>query len=200
MLKGFLFFFLVVRILVSFAQIDDSWVCRSWVVERLSHVVLKNSYMAKSLWVRHQFSHSVVSDSLQPHGLQHVRLPWPSPTPGACSNSCLLSQWCHPTVSSSVVPFSCLQSFPASGSFPVSQFFASGDQVFEVQLQHEGSSTVDTNWYKFLGYILYRVLEKRDLRLRQNKLVYLRYKTVFWKKQMTLNSACQNMILHEFTF
>ena len=75
-----------------------------------------------------QFSHSVASDSLQPHELQHARLP--SPTPGAWSNSCPLSQWCHPTVSTSVVPFSsCLQSFPASGSFPMSQFFTSGGQT-----------------------------------------------------------------------
>ena len=74
-----------------------------------------------------QFSHSVVSDSLRPHGLQYARLPCPSPTPRACSNSCPSSQWCHPTISSSVVPFSsCLQSFPASGSFPMSNFFASG--------------------------------------------------------------------------
>ena len=76
-----------------------------------------------------QFSHSVVSDSLQPHGLQHARPPCPSPTPGVHSNSCLLSRWCHPTISSSVVPFSsCPQSFPASGSFQMSQFFASGGQ------------------------------------------------------------------------
>ena len=74
-----------------------------------------------------QFSHSVVSDSLWPHGLQHARSPCPSPTPGVYSNSCPLSRWCHPTISSSVVPFSSrLQSFPASGSFPMSQFFASG--------------------------------------------------------------------------
>ena len=67
--------------------------------------------------------------TLQPHGLQHTRLPCPSPTPRACSNSCPSSQWCHPTISSSVIPFSsCCQSFPASGSFPVSQFFASGGQ------------------------------------------------------------------------
>ena len=76
-----------------------------------------------------QFSRSVMSDSLRPHGLQHTRLPCPSPTPRACSNSCPSSQWCHPTISSSVVPFSsCLQSFPASGSFPISPFFASGGQ------------------------------------------------------------------------
>ena len=70
-------------------------------------------------------------DSLQPRGLQHARLPCPSPTPRACSNSCPSSQWFHPTISSSVVLFpSCLQSFPASGSFPKSQFFASGGQSF----------------------------------------------------------------------
>ena len=76
-----------------------------------------------------QFSRSVLSNSLQPHGLQHARLPCPSPTPGACSNSCPLSRWCHPTISSSVVTFSsCLQSFPASGSFLTNQFFTSGGQ------------------------------------------------------------------------
>jgi len=76
-----------------------------------------------------QFSHSVVSDSLLPHGLQHSRLPCPSPIPRACSNLCPSSQWCHPATSSSVISFSsCLQSCPASGPFPVSQFFASGGQ------------------------------------------------------------------------
>ena len=80
-----------------------------------------------------QFSHSVVSDSLQPHGLQHARLPCPSPTPGTYSNSSPPSRWCHPTSSSSVVPFSsCLQSFPTSGSFPMSQFFASDGQSIGV--------------------------------------------------------------------
>ena len=80
-----------------------------------------------------QFSCSFVSKSLWPHGLQHARLPCPSPTPGACSNSCPLSQWCHPTILSSVVPFSsCLQFFPASGSFPTSQFFTSGGQSIGV--------------------------------------------------------------------
>ena len=81
-------------------------------------------------WV--QFSHSVVSDSLQPHGLQHAKPLCPSPAPRACSNSCPLSRWCHPTISSSLVPFSCPQSLPAPGSFPMSQFFASGDQSIGV--------------------------------------------------------------------
>ena len=80
-----------------------------------------------------QFSHSVVSDSFWPRGLQHARRSCPPPTSGAYSNSCPSSQWCHPTISSSVVLFSsCLQSFPASGSFPRSQFFASGGQSIGV--------------------------------------------------------------------
>ena len=75
-----------------------------------------------------QFSCSVVSNSLQTHGLQHARPPCPSQTPGVYSNSCPLSWWCHLTISSSVVPFSCHQSFPASGSFQMSQFFISDGQ------------------------------------------------------------------------
>ena len=74
-----------------------------------------------------QFS-SVVSYFLRPHGLLHTRLPSPSPTPEVCSNSCPSSWWCHPTVSSSVIPFSCLQSLSASGFFPMSRLFASGGQ------------------------------------------------------------------------
>ena len=80
-----------------------------------------------------QFSLSVVSDSLRPHGLQHARPPCPSPTPGVYSNSCPLSRWFHPTISLSVVPFSSrLQSFPASGSFQMSQLFTSGGQTIGV--------------------------------------------------------------------
>ena len=80
-----------------------------------------------------QFSHSVTSDSLWPHGLWYARLPCPSPALGAYSSSCLSSWWCHLTISSSVVPFSsCLQSFPASGSFQMSQFFTSGCQSIGV--------------------------------------------------------------------
>ena len=88
-----------------------------------------------------QFSHLVASDSLWPLGLGQTRFPCPSPTPGVYSNSCPLSQWCHPTISSSVIPFSsCLQSFQASGSFPRSEFFTTGGQsikqisLLEIQL------------------------------------------------------------------
>ena len=77
-----------------------------------------------------QFSHFIVSNSLRPRGLQHTRPPYPSPAPRTCSNSCPLSRWCLPTISSSVVPFSPhRQSFPASRSFPMSQFFISGDWI-----------------------------------------------------------------------
>ena len=82
-------------------------------------------------WV--QFSHSVVSDSLRPHELQHARPPCPSPTPKVHPNPCPLNRWCHSTISSSVIPFSsCPQSFPASGFFPMSHLFASGGQSIAV--------------------------------------------------------------------
>ena len=82
-----------------------------------------------------QFSRSVMSNSLRPHGLQHARLLYPLPIPGACPNSCPLSWCCHPTILSSVIPFSsCPQSFPASRSFPVSQFFTSGGQSTEASV------------------------------------------------------------------
>ena len=82
-----------------------------------------------------QFSHSVVFNSLWPCGLQRARLPCLSPTPRDCSNTCPSSQWCHATISSSVIPFSsCPHSFPASGSFPMSQFFASGVQCIKVSV------------------------------------------------------------------
>ena len=80
-----------------------------------------------------EFHHSVMSDSLRPHEPQHARPPCPSPTPGVHPNPCPLSRWCHPTISSSVVPFSsCPQSFPASGSFQMSQVFASSGQSIRV--------------------------------------------------------------------
>ena len=91
----------------------------------------------EAVWSRQfssvQFSRSVLSDCLQPHEPQYPRPPCPSPTPGDHPNPCPLSHWCHPTISSSVIPFSSLlQSFPASGSFPTSQFFVSGGQRIEV--------------------------------------------------------------------
>jgi len=98
----------------------------------MSPALVEGFFTASITWeakINFQFSHSVMSDSLQPHGLQHARLPCPSPTPGACSNLCPSSWWCHQAISSFVVPFSsCLQSLLALGSFPMSQFFSSGGQ------------------------------------------------------------------------
>ena len=104
------------------------------------HVLTQELVLSKGMLAKYsvQFSRSVVSDYLLPHGLQHTRPPCLSPTPIVYSNSCPLSRWCHPTISSSVIPFSsCLQSFPDSGSFPMSQVFESGSQTMEFWLQHQ---------------------------------------------------------------
>ena len=94
-----------------------------------------------------QFSHSVISNSLWPHGLQHTRFPYPSLTPRASSNWYPSSQWCHPTISSSVIRFSsCLQSFPPSGSFPMSQFFTSGNQSIGVSASASVLPMNSQNW------------------------------------------------------
>ena len=99
--------------------------CGNWSLEKLFNL----SSFPRQFIISHQFSISVVSYSLRPHGLQHARPPCPSPTPGACSNSCPSSLWYHPTIPSSVVAFpSCPQSLPASGSFPMSQLFTWGGQ------------------------------------------------------------------------
>ena len=105
-----------------------------------------------------QLSHSVLSDSLQPCGLQHTRLPYPSPTPGACSNACPLSQWCHPSISSSAVPFSsCLQSFPASGSFLESVLHIRWPKywtfIFSISPSNEYARLISfkTDWFDLLA-------------------------------------------------
>ena len=109
------------------------------------------------------FSHSVVSHSLRPHGLQHNRLPCPSPSPGACSNSCPLSQWCHPTISSSVVPFSsCLQSFPASGFFPMSWLFTSGGPSIGASVSASVLPVNIQDWFP-LGLIHWITLQSKGL-------------------------------------
>ena len=110
-----------------------------------------------------QFSHSVMSNSLWPHGLQHTRLPCPSQTPGVFSNSYPLSRWCYPTISSSVVPFSSsLQSFPASGSFPVSPFFASGGQSIRVSASASVLPMTSQDWFP-LGWTGWISLQSKGL-------------------------------------
>ena len=110
-----------------------------------------------------QFSRSVASDSLQSRGPQHARLPCPSPTPGAFSNSRPSSQWCHPTISSSLVPFSShLQSFPASGSFPVNQFFTSGGQSIGVSVSTPVLPMNTQDWFP-LGWTGWISLQSKGL-------------------------------------
>ena len=109
-----------------------------------------------------QFSHSVVSNFLRPHESQHTRPPCPSPTPGAYSNSCPLSQWCHPTISSSLVPFICLQSFPASGSFKMNQLFASGGQSIGVSASTSILPVNTQDWFS-LGWTGWISLQSKGL-------------------------------------
>jgi len=123
--------------------------------------VLTSHWLIKSNSV--QFRRSVVSDSLRPHGLQHARPPCPLPTPGVYSNSCPLSQWCHSTISSSVVPFSsCLQSFPASGSIPSSQFLASGGQSIGVSASASVLPMNTQDWSP-LGWTCWISLQSKGL-------------------------------------
>ena len=129
--------------------------CSGWQLRKTCHTkkwsLINNSFKTNipeyekriPCWSELLFSYQGMSDSLWPHGLQHPRLPCPSPSPRICSNSYPPSQWCHPTISSSVIPFSsCLQSFPASGSFPMSWLFASGGQ----ELTHEKQVKLKISW------------------------------------------------------
>ena len=113
--------------------------------------------------MHYQFSRSVVSNSLQPHWLQHTRHPCPSPTPRACSNSCPLHWWYHQTIPSSVILFSsCFPSFPASGSFLMSQFFASGDQSIGVSASATVLPMNIQDWFP-LGLIGWIFLQSKGL-------------------------------------
>ena len=110
-----------------------------------------------------QFSHSVMYNSLQPHELQHSRPPCPSPTPRVYPNPCPLSRWCHPTISSSVVPFSsCPQSFPVSGSFPMSQLFAWGGQSIGVSASTSVLLMNTQDWFP-LGWTGWITLQSKGL-------------------------------------
>ena len=140
-------------------------------------LVFEYSLCELSQWS--QLSVSLAAQSyltLWPHGLQHTGLPCPSPTPGACSNSCPSSQWCRPTISSSVVPFSsCLQSFPASGPFQMSQFFASGGQRIGVSASisvlpmntQDWSSLEWTGWISLQSKGLARVFSNTTVQKHQ---------------------------------
>ena len=126
----------------------DKWIKKMWYVYRVEYSV--------------QFSHWVVSDSLRPHELQHTRPPCLSPSPRVHSNSCPLSQWCHPSISSSVFPFSsCPQSFPASGSFAMSQLFALGGHSSRVSAS-TSILPMNTQDWSPLGWIGWISLQPRD--------------------------------------
>ena len=155
------------------------WWSRGWDLVIPVHVAKVQSLVRElrsHMFSSVQFSHSVMSNSLWPHELQHARPPCPSPTPRVHPNSCPLSWWCHPTISSSVVPFSsCPQSFPASGSFPVSQLFASGGQRIAVSAStsdlpmntQDWSSLGWTSWMSLKSKGLSRVLSNTTVQKHQ---------------------------------
>ena len=125
-----------------------------------------------------------LSLTLWPHGLQHTRLPCPSPSLGICSNSYPLSHWCHPTISSSAIPFSCFQSFPASGSFPVSQFFTSSGQSIGASTSASVPLVNILDWFP-LGLIGLISLQPKGLsRIFSNTTVQKGYKHL-WKRVLT---------------
>ena len=147
-----------------------------------------------------QFSRSFMSDFLRPHGLQHTRPPCPSPTPGACSNSCPLSQWCHPTISSSVIPFSsCLQSFPASGSLLMSQFFTSGGQSVGVSASTSALPMNIQDWFPLGWTGLISLLSKGLSRVFSNTILQ---KHQFCSSQLSLwsNSHTHTWLLEKHSF
>ena len=133
-----------------------------------------------------QFHCSVMSNSLRPHGPQHTRPPCPSPIPRVHPNPCPLSRWCHPTISSSVIPFSsCPQSFPASGSFQVSQFFPSGGQSIGVSVSTSVFPTSTQDWSP-LGWTGWISLQSKGLsRVFSNTTVQ---KHQFFSVQLSLQS------------
>ena len=131
-----------------------------------------------------QFSHSAVSNSLQPHELQHSRPPCPSPTPGVHTNPCPLGRWCHPTISCSITPFSsCPQSFPASGSFPMSQLFASGGQSVGVSASTSVLPMNTQDWFPLGGTVWISLQSKGLSRVFSNTTVQ---KHQFFGAQLSL--------------
>ena len=148
--------FLVLRSLVGYnPQVQKK-------LDMTERLRLLSSFHFAHIHTSVQFSRSVVSDSLRPHESQHVRPPCPSPTPRVYSNSCPLCQWCYPAISSSVVPFSsCPQSFPASGSFPMNQLFASGGQRIGVSDSNSVLPMNTQDWFP-LGRLVGSLCSPRD--------------------------------------
>ena len=144
-----------------------------------------------------QFNCSVMSNSLQPHGLQHARLPCPSPNPGAYSNSRPLSQWCHPTISSSLVPFSsCIQSFPASRSFPMSQFFALGGQSIGVSATASVLQMNIQDWFP-LGWTGWISLQSKGLSRVFSNITVQKHQFFHAQPSLWSNSHIYTLLLEE---
>ena len=177
----------------TYPQKREPWPSHSAVIfwkMKLYHLRFLNS----NYHLFFQFTHSVMSNKLQPHALQHARLPCPSPTPGACSNPCPLCRWCHPTISSSVIPFSsCLQSFPASGFFPLSQFFTSGGQSIGVSASASVLPMNFQSWFP-LDWLVGSPCSPKDSRVFSNITV--------WKHQFfsTLPSLWSNSHIHTWDY
>ena len=156
-----------------------------------------------------QFSRLVVSDSLRPHEPQHTRPPCPSPTPGVHPNPCPLSRWCHPTISSSVVPFSsCPQSFPASGSFQMSQLFTSGGQNIGVSAS---ASVLPMELSGLISYmhcsILNIILRQPSTLSNKNRPHFLNSCKLYFKNKACLSThppltgyAVSNLLLQQISF
>ena len=145
-----------------------------------------------------QFSHSVGSDSLRPHGLQHTRPPCPSPTPRVHSNSCPLSRWCHPAISSSVIPFSsCLQSFSILGSFQMSQPFASGGQNIGVSASASVLPTNIQKWF-LLGWTGWISLQFKGLSSPSPQFKIFRFSVLSFLYSPTLTSIDNYWKKHSF--
>ena len=169
------------------------------VSEQLSSTELVMVKIVISMWyskcIRHIVIQSLSHSSFRPHGLQHARLPCPSPTPRVCSNSCPSSRWCHPTFSFSVFPFSSwLQSLPASGSLPVSQFFASGGQSIGVSASTSVLSMNIQDWSS-LGWTGWMLQSKGLLRVFSNTTVQ---KHQFFSPQLSLWSSSQHPYVTSF--
>ena len=144
-----------------------------WYIGQLNLSFTKLRIIKHNMCQLHQFSSvAQLCPTLRPQGLQYARLPWPPPTPGVYSNSCPSHQWCHPTISSSVIPFSsCLQFCPASVSFPMSQFFVSGDQSIGVSASSSVLSMNIQNWFP-LGLTGLISLQSKELsRIFSNTIV-----------------------------
>ena len=143
-------------------MILGNWIS-TWEIKKLNHCLTLQHNLTQNRFSSVQFSRSVISNSLWSHGLHHTRPPCPSPTPRGYSNSYPLSRWCHPTISSSVVPFSsCPQSFPSSGSFQMSEFFASGGQSIGV-LASASVLPINIQDWSPLGWIGWISLQSKGL-------------------------------------